>query len=81
MCVGARLVYLYTLAQAFLAGVTRAIAFTPSFCLVAIFLVVGDLLICYATMWSVISMIVSVLGILYLLDVPLGPVESLSFAG
>ena len=66
--------------QAFLDGVTRAIALTPAFCLLVIFICLADVPVCFATLYSIIAMIVSTLGLLYLLNVPLGAVEALSFA-
>jgi hypothetical protein len=66
--------------EAFLAGVTRALLYTPLFSLVAMLLFLRDVYLCYAALYSIVAIIVGVLGVLGLLGFSLGPVESLSFA-
>ena len=66
--------------RAFLDGVTRALVYTPLFCLVAVLLFLGDVYLCYAALYTIVAIIVFVLGLLGVLGMSLGPIESLSFA-
>lgn len=64
----------------FLDGVTRALIFTPAFCVAAVFVTVRDLVICYAALYSVAGMLIVMMGLLHVCGTPLGPVESLAIA-
>jgi len=66
--------------RAFLDGVTRALVYTPLFCLVAMLLFLGDVYLCYVALYTIVAIIVFVLGLLGVLGMSLGPIESLSFA-
>jgi len=66
--------------RAFLEGVTRALVYTPLFSLTAMLLFLGDAYLCYAALYTIVAIIVLVLGLLGFLGLSLGPIESLSFA-
>jgi len=64
----------------FLSGILRSIILTPVFCLFALSFFVGDVTTCYCALYTVLAMIFCIMGCLKLLNVPLGPIESLSLS-
>ena len=66
--------------QAFLDGVTRALIWTPAFSLLALLAFLRDAFLCYAALYTILGVIITVMGLLDLLGLSLGPIESLSFA-
>ena len=66
--------------EAFLSGVTRAVMLTPTFSIAALFAFLHDVFLSYAALYTIICMIVTVMGIMQQLGLTLGPIESLSFA-
>ena len=66
--------------QAFLSGVARALVLTPAFSLLAMLVFLRDAFLCYAALYTIVAMVVTVLGLLHCLGLVLGPIESLSFA-
>lgn len=66
--------------EEFLAGVSRALLLTPAFALVAMLIFLQDIFLCYAALYTIVSMSVTILGLLFLLGLTLGPIESLAFA-
>jgi len=69
-----------TTLEAFLSGLTRALLLTPAFALVAMLVFLRDVFLCYGALYTIVSMMVSVLGLLHLINVTLGPIESVAFA-
>ena len=57
----------------FLSGILRSIVLTPIFCLFALSLFVGDIVTCYCALYTVVAMILTIMGCLQLIGVPLGP--------
>ena len=66
--------------SAFLRGVFLSLILTPCMCLCAVFMIVRDVNICYASLLSVVCMIVVTMGVLHLMGTALGPIESLALA-
>ena len=66
--------------RAFLRGVFLSLILTPLMCLCAVFMIVRDVNICYASLLSVVCMIVVTMGVLHLMGTALGPIESLALA-
>ena len=64
----------------FLSGILRSIVLTPIFCLFALTFFVGDIISCYCALYTVVAMILCIMGCLQLIGVPLGPIESLSLS-
>ena len=64
----------------FLQGLTRALMYTPCFCMLAILLFLRDLVTCYIALYTVLGIIVAVLGILNAASVTLGPIEALALS-
>lgn len=66
--------------QAFLGGVTRALLLTPAFAILSLLVFLQDVFLCYAALYTLGAMIVTVLGLLRFLGLTLGAIESLAFA-
>jgi len=66
--------------QVFLDSVFRALLYTPAFCMVAIFVFVRNLVLSYMALYCIVGMIITILGVLQLMSVPLGPVEALALS-